>query len=190
MEKNYHRPFPQDLFIGYELEVLTDPGDLKSWKKFSLGGDVISTIIRNHYPIRVAYLTPQDLINDGWDLIGTGKSKDFEPDQIIFGKTWDDAEEAEKEGNWLMDGFKYEWYLSAPIFESFGTWQGTTFRIAQKKSGGFAGISKTSIIFEGKLKDINDVRLVSKLTGIQDKREVWENRLKVEALLLKNIPNK
>lgn len=189
MDKNYHKPFPQDLFIGYEFEVLTNPGDLKSWKKFSLGGDAISTIIMGQFPIRTAYLTPQALINDGWSLIGTGKSKDFGPDQTIFGKTWDDGEEAEKEGGWMMDGFRYEWYLSAPAFESLGTWQGAEFKIVEKKSGGFAGISKTSIIFEGKLKDINDVRLVSKLTGIQDKREVWENRHKVEALLLKDIPN-
>jgi hypothetical protein len=189
MDKKYHEARNQDLHIGYEFEILINPGDLKSWKRFSLGGDAISTIIKGQFPIRVAYLTPEALINDGWTLIGTGKSKGFGPDQTIFGKTWDDGEEAEKEGGWMMDGFRYEWYLSAPAFEGFGTWQGAEFKIVEKKSGGFAGISETNIIFAGKLNDINELRLVSKLTGIQDKREVWENRHKVEALLLKDIYN-
>lgn len=183
MEKKYTDSFNQNLYIGYQCEWLADPTSTKGWKTVKLSGGIIPLIFDNKVTIRTPYLTPDLLISKGWKPVGTGKHEKFGPDVDIYEKHYDDHIEAEKEGGWMADGFRYSWYLSITSFK-YGSYQGGEVKIAEKKSGGFCGSTENRVIFVGRIRNINELETASDLLGIKDYSDVIREELKLIPYLM------
>lgn len=184
MEKKYHEPYNQNLYIGYQCEWLADPTSSKGWKTVKLSGGILSLIFDKKVTIRTPYLTPELLISKGWKPVGTGKPEKFGPEVDIYEKHFDEHVEAEKEGGWLADGFRYSWYLSITSFSVFGSYQGSEVKIAEIKSGGFMGSIENRVIFVGRLKDVNELETACDLLGIKDHSDVLREEQKLIPYLM------
>lgn len=140
-ENKYFIPSIEDLHVGYECErnIGIRPGLGEGWKHFVFESpeDIIDTYSFGHTPIRVPYLTKEQIEKEGWkEETGYYKTHEYSNSYATYFCAF-------------MDNHKIR-ISEYTKTDSTDLWR----------------MQRRSIVFEGECKDINTFRYICKLLNI------------------------
>lgn len=165
----YFIPDIEDLKVGYECEICTNYGyesfndNKEIWEKVLIEYknedgtytekllNIIIGIDDGYQPVRVSYLTKEQIEAEGWNF----KIKGID--------LWFEKEVLTEEFDWSSFCNLYG-YKPYKLFLNYGT-NDNKIIIKCDFSGG-ADFSNSDILFEGECKDINTLKYISKLLKI------------------------
>lgn len=160
MEIEYFIPTMEDIRFGYEYKLNLADVSTGRWETNHIKETNLKSIreLIEAKRIRVPYLLPHQVEQNGWKFI---KKLPLEKEGRSY-NIWEKINEMKA----CMDCFKYRWTMWIEDITHISHIGESKIIIQQEISGGFAGIHRTSVIFEGTLKSINEFRYISKLLKI------------------------